>query len=476
MRIMKVFKYLFGLMLVGLLLPACEKDLELFPLDQKIPAFDRIQDFEEALVGAYGSWIAGGAYGGSLITVDAWLGDDMVISPQNNGQGAFLHNWTYSDGDGTMSGIWARLYRGISRCNLILENQGNISDPLMPQIVAESKVLRAWGHLELFKVFAERYGDGSAMAVPYVTSTSIIETPARIGGREYLDLVEKDLVEALADLGQPANILQVGPTFVEGLLARVAMYRGDWNDVINHTTNAITTAPPLANEAVYANMWNGNEVDGENIFKLKFTTGDGEIGGNFWVISLNAPYFNPSSDIYDEYGYGVFSKSADVRYREFFVPGVETDPLARVEKYWNRNPSSTQPNLADFKVMRTSEMYLLRAEAYFNSNNESAAKADLDAVRAARIGGYVSLPETGEQVRDGIRLERRLELCYEGFRVFDLKRWNLGIERDHCTAVNCTLPADCYILVFPIPQDELFANPLMEQNPGWATSEPACYQ
>lgn len=43
-----------------------------------------------------------------------------------------------------------------------------------------------------------------------------------------------------------------------------------------------------------------------------------------------------------------------------------------------------------------------------------------------KVRGRVELPEvtaSGNELRDAIRLERRLELAFEGQRLFDLRRW-----------------------------------------------------
>ena len=56
-----------------------------------------------------------------------------------------------------------------------------------------------------------------------------------------------------------------------------------------------------------------------------------------------------------------------------------------------------------------------------------------------------------------IRLERYLELCWEGFRLHDLKRWKLNVGTD---------PYDAGNLIFPIPEREIEANPdNLKQNP-----------
>jgi hypothetical protein len=67
--------------------------------------------------------------------------------------------------------------------------------------------------------------------------------------------------------------------------------------------------------------------------------------------------------------------------------------------------------------------------------------------------------------------ERFKELCFEGFRFFDLKRNALPVARaasDVPPQLSWnTLPANDHRFALPIPQHEIFANHNMVQNPGY---------
>ena len=60
--------------------------------------------------------------------------------------------------------------------------------------------------------------------------------------------------------------------------------------------------------------------------------------------------------------------------------------------------------------------------------------------------------------------ERRFELCYEGFRWFDLKRFKTPIEHDN-GPVTVYLDGDDLRYVLQIPEKERSANELMTANP-----------
>jgi len=129
----------------------------------------------------------------------------------------------------------------------------------------------------------------------------------------------------------------------------------------------------------------------------------------------------------------------------------------------------------DYKIIRTAEAYLNKAEAYYNMGNESAARQALDQVRTNR---YLTPPsgETGSALRDAIRLERRFEFAFEYQRFFDLKRWGLSISRtnkgDHADGTGT--PSDVLNLntgdnkwQLPIAQQSIDVNPNLQQNPGY---------
>jgi hypothetical protein len=142
-----------------------------------------------------------------------------------------------------------------------------------------------------------------------------------------------------------------------------------------------------------------------------------------------------------------------------------------VSKYAGGNYGSGTENVADVKVFRTGEMYLIRAEAKAEMNDLGGAAADLNALRAARISGYTDETfATKELMIDAILLERFRELAYEGHRFWDLKRRNRAVVRlaeDAPNATAVTLPAGNFRFLLPIPQREIEANPQLEQNPGY---------
>jgi starch-binding outer membrane protein, SusD/RagB family len=177
-------------------------------------------------------------------------------------------------------------------------------------------------------------------------------------------------------------------------------------------------------------------------------------------------FVNPTQDLLN-----LYNKNQDVRYSSYFtnIAGREAGENI-VTKY--TDVSSSNPGLSDIVLLRAGEILLSRAEAYANLGLEDKAIADLNTLRSNRIENYVAVNGlSGQDLKNAIITERRMELAYEGHRYFDIKRLNLTLSRGaDCSAAplsNCTIPAGNFRFTFPIPQDELFANKNIVQNEGY---------
>jgi hypothetical protein len=140
-------------------------------------------------------------------------------------------------------------------------------------------------------------------------------------------------------------------------------------------------------------------------------------------------------------------------------------------------------------LYRLANVYLDYAEAL----NESAP-GDPDILRYVnlireRAGipqyGSAGLAAPGDQaaVREAIRSERRVELCFENVRFFDTRRWKIAEQTDNGPIMGLNISADLpdFLNVvpfetrvftkrhylFPIPSKDVNSDNLMVQNPGW---------
>lgn len=138
-------------------------------------------------------------------------------------------------------------------------------------------------------------------------------------------------------------------------------------------------------------------------------------------------------------------------------------PLYYISKfsYQNDNPMLSSP-----VMIRWAEVILNRAEAYAKLNMNAEALADVNVIRQrAGLSGdalftTTNMAERGyNTVLDVVLDERRLELAYEGHRMFDLYRNNREMDRRFAGVQPWeVISPDNPKIQYPIPFDETSVN------------------
>ena len=157
----------------------------------------------------------------------------------------------------------------------------------------------------------------------------------------------------------------------------------------------------------------------------------------------------------------------------------------------NCNPSGKQPKRHYNPRIRYTEMFLNYAEAanqaWGPTGNGGHAYSAYDVMKAIRQRalGITNDPYLDECASDPqkmselIRNERRLELCFEGFRFYDLRRWKADLN-ETARGVNITgnsvyTPIDnveprsfsSHMYYGPLPEGEVLKFSNLLQNMGW---------
>jgi len=175
--------------------------------------------------------------------------------------------------------------------------------------------------------------------------------------------------------------------------------------------------------------------------------------------SDSSPVLSATSDIIDLYDDGdVRGLGGDGLIR----PTVdEGDTLFSTQKY--PEPTTQEPN--DIGVLRLSEVYLNRAEAYANLNRRDPAREDLNTIRLRANPDADPVNASGDALLEAILEERRRELAFEGHLLFDRTRYKEDVTRQYCTgepSCNEAYPSPRFVL--PIPRDAMNANDALRQN------------
>ncbi len=149
-----------------------------------------------------------------------------------------------------------------------------------------------------------------------------------------------------------------------------------------------------------------------------------------------------------------------------------------VYKFTARNADSTLPATynpayacTDFPIFRYADAYLMRAEALYRQGDLAGAVADINVIRERAFGDDSGNITTAELTDDFLLDERGREFYYEAQRRTDLIRFGQFTNGTYTWAwkggaVN-GIATSTHLNLFPIPGDEVSANPNINQNPGY---------
>lgn len=127
-----------------------------------------------------------------------------------------------------------------------------------------------------------------------------------------------------------------------------------------------------------------------------------------------------------------------------------------------------------FQIFRLSEIYLNYSEAMNMLGKDAEARNYVNLIRSRTGVNMPPLTESGVALRDRIRHEREVELCLEGLRFFDVRRWKIAETTDNMPAKGVKILKNAdgtftynydYIVqprVFKAPQHYLFPIPKYE--------------
>lgn len=487
---MKIFQKLLVALTVIVSITSCRRDtvdvVEPIDLIRTEQAIQNMQDAVLALNGVYGSLVVRNAsHVSAFITDEVRLG----VGTEYRNVGNILFNWQYvSDSqdwrDFESGGTWTRMYLVIDRANRLMELMEPIrvtnsaDSALKSQIRGEMHAIRAFAHLELLRWYSSttQYTP-NALGVPIQTRFVNIFPgafkPFRETQEDVMEQVIADLVVARslipAGFGDNSRITR---NAVIALQVRAAQHMRDWPTVVARSGELIAVQP-LSSIANYPAIWTTRTLPTNQLSEViwKYNIQLANLGlavGSLFQDVNGAVQASASAKLTN-----LFSAN-DIRTTLFFRVGPNPGGGNRnlINKYGSRVGATAENFQFDIKVLRTSETVLSRAEANAELNNIAAANADLALLRSNRISGYVHTDITDRNALIAAIMEERYkELCFEGFRFFDLRRRGLGIQRDISDVLGVTsiqnLAANDFRMVLPIPAQEIFANQNIQQNPNY---------
>jgi len=468
---------------------SCKDDLELSPFDklEEEAAFKTPSDFTAALRGSYSRLLGfeGTYYGGRMLILPDVISDNLIISQTGRRSLQSFYQLIY-DANSTWGELLLYGYSSIDRANRIIKNLDALPEgEFKNSVEGQARAIRALAHFDLVKTFSPAYtavaDPAAAGGVPIITTPDASAKPSRNTLEETFNFIiselkaAKDLVPNNADMISSGFMNQAA---VSSLLARVYLYKGDYPNARQEASEAATLIgsadQAIASLTEFPKIWKDNSVGNAGVvFKLLVTEQDQIYPGSEFNQTSSAGVrseYVPTFDFYALYD------DNDIRKTAYFTTSAFSGNVYNhIVKYSSRPGSSA--NVVDVKVIRGAEVYLTLAEAQYRTGDEAGALASLDAVRSRRYTGFSSPGESGEALLNEILKQRRLELAFEGHRLYDLKRLGLPIIRSGVYGDNAdgsgtpapvntrNLPGNDYRFTLPIPTAERQANPNFQQSP-----------
>ncbi|MEO5948154.1 MAG: RagB/SusD family nutrient uptake outer membrane protein, partial [Chitinophagaceae bacterium] len=441
------------LSLMLLLMTGCKKDyLQLDPPENITPAniFATTKNAYAAINGIhrimYVQWYgnqATGGQSGNMIYMEV-LGEDFVMTANANGWFISEYRWLSHRNDASSISRfnYGFYYTIIGNANVIIANIDGAEGPDADKkaIKGQAYAYRAWAYYQMVQLFGERFdktkaNDGMGMSLVLQTQTGALP---RSTVAETYKQINADIDQAISLLTGAAvrpSKSHLNVNVAKGLKARIALTQQNWPVAAQLAAEA-RQGFALMNDAQYLAgfsdtnnpewIWGIDHRDDQPTYFYSFYA----YLGNFSSTNTRG---NPKaifSPLYNQLS------ATDIR-RQLWDPtgsnlafpivagGTRKPYMTR--KFKLDNPGNSN---GDLVFMRSSEMYLIEAEALARQGGqEPAARQALFTLAKQRNVNYVLSTNSGQALIDEIMFQRRVELWGEGFRFYDLKRLNLPLDR-----------------------------------------------
>lgn len=328
-----------------------------------------------------------------------------------------------------------KLYTRINHVNNIVELIENMphstqeDDALYHRVKGEALFVRSQFYFTLANLYGHPYRLDSAnvdLCVPlkltsYVEHQKDKETQfSRATNAEVYAQMAKDLETAASELTtapQPDRfrLHRASAEAAILLLSRVYLYMQRWNDAEKAARKVVQS--PRAKLTPIAALQSGKPFLTRNNPEILFTQGSNYLAATDRNTSLTGA---PADYCVTQELYDLFSEF-DARRNAFFSKNSLSDSIGLTNKYERTNEAN---HVSDGFTLRTAEAYLNLAEALVMQGKEAEANSVLHQLQRQRIDDKLD-DRTGEELVNEIRNERRRELCFEGHRWFDLRRYSV---------------------------------------------------
>lgn len=482
MKLHKIYKSIFCVIALSLLMSSCDDFLKEEPLDEKTSGqfWKTESDAKTAVNALYfggvpylnnidvdGGWTPKATMWGGVIS-GLFVDKRKDRTFTNASEGA---NFNIESFDATSLKIWSEFYIGISRANFVIANiptmTGVLSETQINNFVAQGKFFRAYAYYYVVKEF----GDAPYIDQPYTSLEGIYKerTPAT----EIYKHIEEDLLsiiegDVLPNKAFYSNGCYVTKPMAQTLLAQVYL---QWagapvNGGNEYYTKAANMAINVVNGGQHALIQpDGSSDDLNSAFNvIKTTKSSNEI---IFAKEYNQTSYNVGNSYAcrsigtDAFQWGIFKPGGDVLYNAYLpcnmlidsyhpsdIRGHEKQFFFRKYTYvlkgetitstlnnvgnwaWFDEGSLINGRDGDYNMptFRYAEVLLIAAEGLARTGKEGEAKTYLNQVR--KRAGLTDETAAGDALIQSILTERFHEFPLE-FKIWDdIRRTHLYPEAD----------------------------------------------
>jgi starch-binding outer membrane protein, SusD/RagB family len=394
--------------------------------------------------------------------------------------------------------LWYVNYKIISACNVAIDliESGQLSSPTasQAQAIGECYFMRAFCHFNLARFFAQPYTinpDADGIIIRNSATENTLKARATV--KEVYNFVLDDLRKSatyMTDMsirnssGYPSKYASYA------LLSRVFLYMDQTDSVITYA-NKVINSGAYSVTSDYANYFRNALSSDETIWCIiQNSTDDKKKFG-----SIASMYYS------DDSGSGWGEEFASTSLLDLMADNKEDMRFSYIDTVYNGSAiklkngirmfymtkfsfQDESPTLSSPVMLRISEVYLNRAEAYAKKSDATDALNDLDQIRTNRglsAKLYNGTVPSGKTLLQTVLNERRIELAFEGHRNFDVYRNKENMDRSywgyHLTDlkesdIDYSKSAPTNIIeytnariIYYIPEAEVTVNTLCTQNP-----------
>ncbi len=351
-----------------------------------------------------------------------------------------ISNRSIQTNNASVTNMWIRIYNTILRTNIVIKStslvqDATFSDAEKNQIVAEAKLMRAISYFNLVRWWG---------GVPIVTEPTASISGLNVSRNTVAEVYKQ--ITADIDAAYPNLLTTNKGRITKGtalaLKCRAALYQKDYPTVIS-VANQIQALNQYALVTPFQSIFSVQNTK-ESIWEINYeTTNSNSLAFFLFSSSLGGRNeVRPSPALTAAYSLTdtrrILTTSYDVQLKYFRINGTDF-PI----------------------VFRYAEVLLNKAEALAETGKDAEALTLVNQIRVR--AGLTAAPATlvGQDLKDEVFLQRRLELALEGHYFFDLVRTGRA-------AKTLTTWNDNQALL-PIPDREIKANPAIatQQNPGY---------